>query len=394
MPQPAAAPSPKPVLICLSHLRWDFVRQRPQHLMARFARSHRVIYVEEPLPAPCDAPHLRLSVDGETGVTVAQPLFPEARGPADPAPAMRSMLDELIAGLGIERPVLWFYTPMMLPVAGHVEAAAVVYDCMDELSHFLDAPGDLPRLERALLARADLVFTGGLALYEAKRGLHGSVHPFPSSVDTAHFEAARRPGPDPWDQAGIARPRFGYYGVVDERMDLDLLDRLARARPDWSFVLVGPVLKIDAAALPARPNLHLLHGKDYAELPAYLGGWDVAIMPFAMNDATRFISPTKTLEYLAGGKPVVSTPVRDVVRGYRGLAAVRIAAGAEAFERACAEALAAAAHPPGWLPAVDAHLAGTSWDSTQAAMAELVDGVAARRRSGPARARGDLALSG
>ncbi len=375
---------PRPVLICLSHLRWNFVYQRPQHLISRFARRYLVIYFEEPLHAACEAPRLHLRVDGASGVTVAQPHFPEGTDFTDIAPTLRTLLDEMVADLAVVRPVLWFYTPMMLPVAGHLEARAVVYDCMDDLSRFLHAPPDLIDLERALMRRANLVFTGGVGLYEARRGTHGNIHAFPSGVDAAHFTPARAGGPDPWDQAALPRPRFGYYGVIDERLDLDLLAAVARARPDWCFVMVGPVLKIDDADLPALSNVHFLDGKSYDELPAYLGGWDVALMPFALNEATRFISPTKTLEYLAGGRPVVSTPVRDVVRSYGGLAAVRVAEGAAAFEAACADALAFAARGDAWLEAVDARLARSSWDAIQAEMDGLLDRAIERASRGPA----------
>lgn len=196
------------------------------------------------------------------------------------------------------RLLLWYYTPMMLPFSQHVKADCVVYDCMDEHANFKFAPPELLPLEKQLFQTADLVFTGGYSLYEAKRDLHDKVYPFPSSVDRAHFLVARDRQAEPEDQAGLPRPRFGFCGVVDERMDLELLGTLADARPDWSSVVIGPVVKISEANLPRRASLHYLAGKSYDELPAYLSGWDVALMPFAINEATRFISPTKTPEYL------------------------------------------------------------------------------------------------
>ena len=182
-----------------------------------------------------------------------------------------------------------------------------------------------------MLARADLVFTGGQSLYEAKRGQHPRVFAFPSSVDAAHFARARRATDDPADQAAIPHPRLGFFGVIDERMDLDLLAAIADARPDWHLVIIGPVVKVDPASYRERANIHYLGKKDYQELPGYLAGWDVALLPFAINESTRFISPTKTPEYLAAGKPVVSTPIRDVVRPYGMRGLVHIAATADDF---------------------------------------------------------------
>jgi UDP-galactopyranose mutase len=243
---------------------------------------------------------------------------------------------------------------------------------MDELANFRFAPSQLLGLEQELFRIADVVFTGGYSLYEAKKGRHPNVHPFPSSVDGPHFAQAREGDRSPPDQAAIDCPRFGFYGVVDERMDLELLAALADAHPEWAIVIVGPVVKISEDDLPRRPNLHYLGGKKYEELPAYLGGWDVALMPFAINESTRFISPTKTPEYLAGGRPVVSTPIADVIRHYGDLDAVFIAGGHEAFIDACEKALALSRKPNGWLGAVDAKLANLSWDTTYARMAGLV----------------------
>jgi UDP-galactopyranose mutase len=244
---------------------------------------------------------------------------------------------------------------------------------MDELSAFAGASPELCRLETELLRRADLVFTGGMSLYEAKRGLHGNVHAFPSAVDVAHFAQARRDSADPLDQAGIGRPRLGFFGVIDERLDRELLATVARLRPDWQLVLVGPVVKIDPSTLPQAANIHYLGRKTYEELPAYVAGWDAAIMPFARNEATRFISPTKTPEYLASGKPVVSTPIVDVVRGWGHLDAVRIAEDPVRFVTEAEIALALPAEQPGWLAAVDRDLEQVSWDRTWARMAALIE---------------------
>jgi UDP-galactopyranose mutase len=260
---------------------------------------------------------------------------------------------------------------MALPVAAGVRPSAVVYDCMDELSLFKGAPPVLLEREDELLRGADLVFTGGHSLWEAKRHRHPRVHAFPSSVDVQHFAAARTERADPADQAHLPGPRIGFFGVVDERMDLSLVEGIARARPNWQLVVIGPVVKIDEGALPRLPNIHWLGGKRYEELPAYLGGWDVAIMPFARNDATRFISPTKTPEYLAAGRPVVSTSIRDVVRPYGEQGLVRIADDVPGFVTAVEASLAA--ERGDWLTRVDAVLARTSWDTTFGAMRRLVE---------------------
>jgi glycosyltransferase involved in cell wall biosynthesis len=269
--------------------------------------------------------------------------------------------------------IAWYYTPMMLPFSRDIDPDLTVFDAMDELSKFKFAPTKLIQLEQDLIDRADIVFTGGSSLYEAKKDRHERVHCFPSSVDRAHFCKARARQFDPADQEDLPRPRLGFYGVIDERFDTELLDKIAEMRPDWSFVMVGPVVKIAPEDLPKRHNIHYLGGKTYAELPAYLSGWDVALMPFAMNESTQFISPTKTPEYLSGGRPVVSTPVKDVVRHYGQLEGVKIAATPEEFVAACDEALELAKHPEGgWLAQADLLLSASSWDTTQARMAGLI----------------------
>ena len=368
-------------LICFSHLRWNFVFQRPQHLMSRFAETGRVVFWEEPEEAlaGCE-PALGVRTCAETGVIVVTPSLPKGMEEAEQERVLRSLLDSYLAG---ERApfVRWYYTPMMLPFTRHIEAACTVYDCMDELANFRFAPPLLLPLEQELLDSADVVFTGGYSLYEAKKDRHPNVHPFPSSVDRNHFARARAVGPLAGGAA--AGPRFGFYGVIDERMDLALVAALADARPDWSIEMVGPVVKIEADQLPQRPNLSYPGGKTYDELPGCLARWDVALMPFAINQSTRFISPTKTPEYLAGGRPVVSTPIADVIRHYGDVEGVFIADGAEAFVRACDEALALARGDGGWLSDVDVKLANLSWDVTHARMAGLVREAIAVPTTGP-----------
>ena len=379
----AANPADDQTLICFSHLRWNFVFQRPQHLMSRFAKERRVIYWEEPEAAlPDFEPSIGVRECAETGVIVVTPSLPEHMAEDDKRAALKALLDGFLAGES-KSLIRWYYTPMMLPFSRHVDAACTVYDCMDELANFRFAPAELLSLERELLAASDVVFTGGYSLYEAKKGRHPNVHPFPSSVDRRHFAQARNGDRSPADQASIKTPRFGFYGVIDERMDLEMIAALADAHPEWAIMMVGPVVKIDPADLPQRSNLHYLGGKKYEELPLYLGGWDVALMPFAINESTRFISPTKTPEYLAGGRPVVSTPIADVIRHYSDLEAVFIADGQKAFIDACERALALAQGGDEWLAAVDAKLANLSWDTTYARMAGLMRETIEKTRKGP-----------
>jgi UDP-galactopyranose mutase len=380
-----------PDLVCLSHLRWDFVYQRPQHLLSRCAETRRVFFFEEPVH---DGGPLRLEVMERGRVRVVVPHLPEGLT-SDVAreAAMRSMVERMLAGNGVSDYVLWYYTPMALQFTRHLHPRAVVYDCMDELSAFKGASPLLRGLESELMARADLVFTGGQSLYEAKRDRHPRVYAFPSSIDAEHFGRARAMSEEPDDQAGIPHPRLGFFGVIDERLDIELLDEVSRMRPEWQLVMIGPVVKIDPAALPRRANIHYLGMKSYEELPAYLSGWDVALLPFARNDSTRFISPTKTPEYLAAGRPVVSTSIRDVVRPYGREGLVHIADTAEEFVEACEAALVEDAASR--RERVDAFLAQTSWDGTWAGMNALIDGAVAERRASefaPAKVSGGAAF--
>jgi UDP-galactopyranose mutase len=355
-------------ILCFSHLRWNFVYQRPQHLMSRFAQERRVFFFEEPIVG--DELALR-SAHTADGVIVLTPVMPSALDEHERIAAQRRMVDETCLAYQIDRPVLWYYGPMSGAYTDHLAAAAVVYDCMDEHTAFAGAPLDMHQSEQRLLQRADIVFTGGLSLYEAKRQRHPQVHLFPSSVDLNHFSQAREALPAPADQAEIPHPRIGHYAVLDERLDRDLVGAIADRRPDWQLVLVGPVVKIDPATLPRRPNIHYLGGKSYEELPAYLSGWDVAFMPFALNESTRFISPTKTPEYLAAAKPVVSAPINDVVTTYGKPGLVRIAASPDEF-CAAIEDILCNGERPGWLKDVDQALKEQSWDLTWNRMVELL----------------------
>ncbi|WP_138993431.1 glycosyltransferase [Larkinella sp. C7] len=354
-------------LLCFSHLRWNFVYQRPQHLMSRASQQYRVWYWEEPV---CDD-HAWLEVRPvNPHLHVLVPHLP----PGLTAEAGHELQRQWLNNLRVQHRIIdfisWYYTPMALAFTDQLRPRLTLYDCMDELSAFHGAPPALREREEELMHRAGLVFTGGYSLFEAKQQRHRSVHAFPSSIDNPHFAQARQGLADPADHAGIAYPRAGYSGVIDERLDLTLLRELASRQPDWQFILLGPVVKIDPATLPQGPNLHYLGMKPYEALPAYFSNWQVALLPFARNEATRFISPTKTPEYLAAGLPVVSTPIRDVVTTYGDYAPVWIADTVWGFEQAMAEALQEQAESD-WAP-IDAHLQQQSWDLTWASMNGLI----------------------
>lgn len=379
-PQPFQGPH-MPTLVVFSHLRWDFVFQRPQHLLSRLTDRFNVLFVEEPVPGSPAASLERMHP--AEGVTVLRPHVPGlATGfHDDHIPALRIMLADYLADQHIDDYWLWFYTPMAMPLAAELTPQGIVYDCMDELAAFKNAPRQLLQRESALFKAADLVFTGGQSLYEAKRERHAHVHCFPSSVDALHFSRAHQTHDidgtalhEHPAQLHIAHPRLGFFGVIDERIDLPLISALADAHAEWNIVMVGPVVKIDPATLPQRANLHWLGQRNYNELPELIAGWDVCLLPFALNDSTRFISPTKTLEYLAADRPAVSTPIKDVVGPYSGL--VAIAATPEAFIAACETALVVTPEQRSLdTSARAAIVAGTSWDRTVAEMAALIDAV-------------------
>ncbi len=360
----------KPALVCFSHLRWDFVYQRPQHLLARATRDFDVWFVEEPMFSRDCSASLQI-IEKPEGVRVVVPQLPAGLDAQAVLDTQTDLIELLSREIPSEGRVLWFYTPMALAICSRVERSVVVYDNMDELSAFRGAPAEMLLYEELLLSEADVVFTGGLSLYEAKRGRHSNLHAFPSSIDSVHFGQARGLKTYRASDVQTARcPKVGFFGVIDERMDLELVDAVAALRPDWSFEMVGPVVKIDPSTLPKRDNIHWAGPCAYSDLPQKLAGWDIGFMPFAINESTRFISPTKTPEFLAAGLPVVSTPIVDVVRTYGERNLVEIADSPEGVVRAV-EALVK--RPYGaWLEAADRFLAGTSWKRTWDEMYGLI----------------------
>jgi hypothetical protein len=339
--------------------------------MSRFARERRVLFFEEPVLEDAE-PYLRPAVCSKTGVNVLTPVIPRGSNAQDFAGMQRHMLEAVIRKQDIEDYIAWYYTPMALVFTAGLRSAVTVYDCMDELSAFAGAPLAMRSNEQKLFQQADLVFTGGRSLFESKRKQHSSVHLFPSSVDVAHFARARSHAEEPSDAARIPRPRLGYAGVIDERMDLDLLRQVAAQRPDWNLVLLGPVVKIDSGLLPKAPNIHYLGMKPYEELPAYMSGWDIGMLPFALNESTQFISPTKTPEYLAAGLQVISTPIRDVVTPYGDRGLVGIADGASEFI-SVAERFLTNPMSSTLSRSIDQFLSHSSWDRTWSSMNQLIE---------------------
>jgi glycosyltransferase involved in cell wall biosynthesis len=362
-------------IVVFSHLRWDFVFQRPQHLLSRLAQHYPVLFVEEP-EYDDGAPFMQRSHPA-ANVTVCRAHTPiDAVGFHDD---QLRLLQPMVAHLVPpgEQVIAWFYTPMALPLLQSLQPALVVYDCMDELASFKNPPKQLLQRESALLNIADLVFAGGPSLYEAKKHRHPNVHCFSSSVDVAHFQQALDRGRVHPQQAHIPHPRLGFYGVLDERFDPDLVGALADAHPEWQVVLAGPIVKIDEERLPRRANIHYLGQQPYEALPDLLAGWDVCLMPFAINDATKFISPTKVLEYMAAQLPIVSTPIADVANPYGHV--VAIASGAGEFVAACEAALALTpAQRRQMAEGMQAVVAATSWDTTASHMHALLASTPAR----------------
>ena len=355
-------------LIVFSHLRWDCAWRRPQHLMSRLSRRWQVVFIEEPVPG---SPRAELEVfEPMPGVQVWRPHVPgDANGfHDDHLPVLRQLLSAGVRERSVSNYWLWFYTPMALPLAADLRPRGIVYDCMEELALLADAPRQLAQRENALFKKADMVFAGGPGIYKAKRSRHPDVHCFPSSVDAQHF--AQQAGEHPLHH-DIPRPRLGYCGAIDGRVNLSLVDAIAKARPEWNIVMVGELALGVSDKLPRRDNIHWLGRQSYADLPRFIQGWDVCLLPYALNDATRLISPAKTLEYMACGKPAVSTSIRDVVEPYGHV--VRVADTPEGFV-ADIEMLLARSQEEQQAHARELAtiVARTSWDGTANSMAQLI----------------------
>ncbi|PSJ16004.1 FAD-dependent oxidoreductase [Nitrosomonas supralitoralis] len=323
-------------IIVFSHLRWDFVYQRPQHLLTRLAEHYKIIFIEEPIWSSTNDNYIQQSLP-VPGVTVLKPFtISSGQGFDDEQlPYLRELISQL--KLTDEAHLAWFYTPMALPLLNDLNPMLVIYDCMDELAAFKNSPTEIIQRENELFNVTDLVFTGGPSLFRAKQKRHPNVHCFPSSVDSVHFEQARDRNNNHPLHDHIPYPRLGYYGVIDERMDFELIACIADSHPEWQIILVGPVIKINPELLPRHSNIHYFGQQPYKALPQFLAGWDVCLLPFALNESTQFISPTKTLEYMAAELPIVSTAINDVSELYGEEVAITLSTSD--FIEACEEAL-------------------------------------------------------
>lgn len=365
-------------LICFCHIRWNFVYQRPQHLMERFAKHNRVFFIEEPVFDQSGKPFMEVNKDGQN-LWIIKPHLIHGYSPDENVFQQKILLSSFYDEYVIKNYTHWYYTPMALIISNHLQPEMIIYDCMDELSNFNFAPPELKQREKELFRVADLVFTGGHNLYKAKKNAHNNIFPFPSSIDKGHFEKARSIRKEPADQVNLSHPIFGFYGVVDERFDIDILREVATRKPQWSFVIIGPVIKIDPATLPQLGNIHYLGARNYEVLPYYLSGWDIAMIPFLLNDSTKYISPTKTPEYLAAGVPVISSSIVDVVNPYAINNLIHIANDADAFIDKAEKELAVT-DKKSWIDRVDFFLKENSWDQTWREMMQHINATLKNKR--------------
>ncbi|MCW3116131.1 MAG: glycosyl transferase [Chitinophagaceae bacterium] len=360
-------------IICFCHLRWNFVYQRPQHLLTRFAQHFRVFVVEEPV-FNTETSYLEITLSKEkVWVIVPHIVASSPDRQVDDIEEQRGLLKDFFEKYKVREYIAWYYSPMALPIGNGLPTPdLIIYDCMDELSAFSFAPSSIKENEVLLLKKADLVFTGGHSLYEAKKHLHSDIYPFPSSIDKIHFGKSRLLETTDENPTTIGYPRIGFFGVIDERFDLNLLSQIAILRPAWQFIIIGPIVKIDPATLPQGNNIHYTGQKTYEQLPHFMTGWDVAIIPFANNESTRYISPTKTPEYLAGGLPVVSTPINDIIKSYGKSKLVYIADTPEDFVKGIEWGIKKKSDPQ-WREEVDEFLADISWENTWKKMMTLLE---------------------
>jgi glycosyltransferase involved in cell wall biosynthesis len=368
-------------LICFCHVRWNFVYQRPQHLMSRFSQHNRVFFIEEPIFESSGRSFMEVN-KGQDNLWIVIPHLLASHTPDEIIFQQKILLSSLYKKHAIKNYIHWFYTPMPLAISNHLHPEMIIYDCMDELSNFRFAPAELKQKEKELFRIADLVFTGGYNLYEAKKNDHHNIYPFPSSIDKDHFFQARTLTKEPEDQSNLSHPIFGFYGVIDERFDVELLQEVAARKPQWNFVIIGPVIKIDSAILPRLKNIHYLGARKYEQLPAYLSGWDIAMIPFLLNDSTKYISPTKTPEYLAAGVPVISSSIVDVVNPYSVNNLVHIADDADSFITAAEKELTTI-NKKSWMTRVDLFLKENSWDQTWSEMVHHMNSTLRNKRQSP-----------
>lgn len=361
-----------PILVVFSHLRWSLVQQRPEHVLKCLAQHYRVLYVEQPVFGGGTS---RLQVrDVATNIRVVCFHTPVNCAGFDDRqiPMLHQLMQTLIDSEGIKECVAWLHTPMALPLVDDLRPRTIVYDCSDAASACADAPHEFAQREDALLKVADVVFAGSRGLYRSLRARHGNVHYLPDSVDREHFAAAGDANDAHELLRDVPRPRLGFSGVIDERVDLGLIEQLAAARPDWHIVMVGPVMKIGPQGLPQAPNIHYLGPRPYAELPQFLAGCDVCLLPYAVNEGTRMLSPSGMLEYLAAERPTVSTAIPEVMETYG--YAISVADCAADFAAACESAISEAPEQRARRIAASRQaVEQTSWERTAAKMHSLIE---------------------
>lgn len=344
-------------LMVFSHLRWNFVYQRPQHLISRISRHYKILFIEEPIADEIEDGY-ELNIIHKN-LHVFKPRVKDME-------AIPSVLLAFLQSTQVE--YAWFYSPSFSSLLAYIDVNFIIYDCMDELSLFKGAPAELIEQEKFLISEADIVFTGGKSLYESKSQRHPNTFCFPSSVEREHFEKARYHLSLPENLKHIPSPIVGYCGVIDERIDMDLLQNTALLLPGVSFVMIGPLAKIDDSELARAPNIFYLGMKSYESLPQYLAAFNIAMMPFALNDSTKYISPTKTLEYMAAGKPIISTAIKDVERDYSHC--IPIISTAEEFAAAIKELLNT--NNQEYQQDYNKILDRTSWDNTANSMIQIL----------------------
>lgn len=350
-------------MVVFCHLRWGFVYQRPQHLISRLSKHYKILFVEEPIPFENDEEENEYLMEiVNNNLHILKPKVHSIEG-------IKNVLNPLLKNSSLE--IGWLYSASFSPLLTEFKFDTVVYDCMDELSLFKGAPKELITQEKFLLSEAHVVFTGGKSLFESKNKAHKNAHCFPSSVDRKHFEQAKEEILIPEDIKNIRKPVIGYFGVIDERIDLELLQKTAQLQPDMAFVMIGPLAKIGEEDLPREKNIYYLGMKSYRQLPNYLKAFDIAMMPFALNEATKFISPTKTLEYMAAGKPIVSTAIKDVQRDYSHC--ISIIDTAENFSQTLEELWKV--HQPDVSKDYNDILEKTSWDATAGKMLNQINSL-------------------
>lgn len=389
-------------ILCLSHLRWDTkLFQRPQQLMLRLSRKFNVLYVQGPsflqLARDLFSRGKNCEIHSKGRLVVYSPFaLPTCFRKFSPSVRMNErllpiFLKRKMKSLHFEHPILWIYHPWYAHLLGRLSAELTVYDCMDDFVA-LSAPWERERIvkgEEALLRRAHLVFAGGHSMAGRKRGVREDIRVFPSAVEVDHFRRALREDTKlPGDVKDIPRPILGYWGAIDARLDHSLLEGLGRKHPDWSIVLVGPIVTVspkELAYLKEVKNIFWLGPKEYSALPNYAKAFDVCLNPFALSERGKYLSPTKTLEYLAAGKPVVSTPIPDVEGHFNGL--VTLAQGVEGFSQAITSCLAE--DNERLKQKRVAFTEGKTWENTTLGMEKLMLSALAEKERAVVRRRND-----